>query len=132
MSFKINHVALTVKDTEESIKWYQEKLGFEVIYRYNKHGMEIIQLKLDQVRIELFSYGENTKPLPDYRKELMDDLHVIGTKHLCIEVNNLDEIMEQLKEKGVEFVMDIDAAGFGGRYTFIKDPNGIIIELYQA
>lgn len=131
MIFRPHHVAFTVGNTEESIKWYQEKLGFEVIHRYDKHGMEITQLKLGEVRIELFCYGEETKTLPDYRKELMDDLHVIGTKHLCIEVDNLDEMISQLKKKGITDIREIDTAGFGGRYTFIKDPNGILIELYQ-
>src|SRR3989344_2638595 len=130
MKFKPHHVALTVKNTEESIQWYQDKLGFQVIHKYNKHGMEITLLELDEVRIELFCFGKNTKPLPDYRKNLMDDLHIIGTKHLCIEVDNLNEKIKQLKEKKVEFVMDIDTAGFGGRYIFLKDCNGILIEIY--
>lgn len=132
MNLKPHHIAFTVKDTEKSILWFQEKLGFEVFHRNNKHGMEITQLKSGDVKIELFSYGESTKDLPDYRKDLMEDLHVIGTKHLCIEVENLDATIEQLKAKGVKEIREVDTAGFGGRYTFIKDPNGILIELYQA
>ena len=131
MSFKPHHVAFTVRNTKESTEWYIDKLGFQVIHEYNKHGMEITQLKLDSVRIELFCYGNETKMLPDYRKDLMDDLHVMGTKHLCIEVDNLDESVKELKSKGVEFPREIDTAGFGGRYIFIKDCNGILIELYQ-
>lgn len=61
----------------------------------------------------------------------MDDLHVIGTKHLCIEVDDLDEFIKQLQSKAVEFATKMDTAGFGGRYIFIKDCNGILIELYQ-
>lgn len=131
MSFRSHHVALTVNNTKESIDWYQSKLGFKVTHKYNKHGMEITQLKLENVRLELFCYGKDTKPLPDYRKALMDDLHVIGTKHLCIEVDNLDELIKNLKPKGVEFSTKIDTAGFGGRYIFIKDCNGILLEFYQ-
>lgn len=131
MNFKIHHVALTVNSTEESIQWYQDKLGFQVIHKYNKHGMEITHLKLDNVRLELFCYGEYTKPLPDYRKDLMDDLHVIGTKHLCIEVDNINKAIKEFKAKGIEFTREIDTAGFGGRYIFFKDCNDILIELYQ-
>lgn len=132
MNFKPHHVALTVKNTDESVKWYQDKLGFKVIHRYNKHGMEITHIKRGDVRIELFCYGGNTKPLPDYRKDLMDDLHVIGTKHLCIEVDNLDQVIKEFKAEGVEFTREIDTAGFGGRYIFFKDCNEILIELYQT
>ena len=94
--------------------------------------MEITQLVLGDVRVELFCFREDTKVLPDYRKDLMDDLHVLGTKHLCIEVENLDQTIEDLKQKGVKFATELDTAGFGGRYIFFKDCNGILIELYQA
>lgn len=132
MNVRPHHVALTVKNTEESIRRYQDKLGFQIIHKYNKNGMEIILLKLGAIRIELFCFGKNTKPLPDYRKNLMDDLHVVGTKHLCIEVENLDKTVSELKQKRVEFATEVDIAGFGGRYIFLKDCNGILIELYQA
>ena len=131
MNFKPHHTALTVKNTDESIRWYQDKLGFAVTHRYNKHGMEITILELDGVRLELFCYGEDTKPLPKYRNDLMADLHVIGTKHISIQVDNIHQIVKELKGKGVEFVMEIDTAGFGGMYTFFKDCNGILVEIFQ-
>jgi catechol 2,3-dioxygenase-like lactoylglutathione lyase family enzyme len=132
MKFKSNHVAFTVNNIDESIKWYSEKLGFTVVFRYNKHDMKIAILKLGEVRIELFCFNKNTKALPDYRKDLMNDLHVIGTKHLCIEVDNLDQAIKTFKTRGIIFTREIDAAAFGGRYIFFKDCNDILIELYQA
>lgn len=48
-----------------------------------------------------------------------------------IQVDNIDEIVKDLQSKGVTFVMDIDTAGFGGRYTFFKDCNDILVELFQ-
>ncbi len=132
MNFRPHHTALTVYSSEKSVQWYQEKLGFEVIHKYNKNGMEITHLKLGDVRLELFYFGEDTKPLPDDKKDLMDDLRVVGTKHLCIEVDNLDDTIKELQSKGVEFATKTDTAGFGGRYIFLKDCNGILIELYEA
>lgn len=131
MTLKVHHVALTVKDTDESIEWYKTAFGFAVTNRYNKHGMEITILLKDSVRLELFCYGADSQPLPEYRKDLMQDLHVMGTKHLSIEVENIEETVKDLQSKGVEFVMELDSAGFGGRYIFLKDCNDILIELYQ-
>lgn len=54
MKYKPHHTALTVKNTDETIAWYQEKLGFTVTHRYNKHGMEITIMELDDVRLEIF------------------------------------------------------------------------------
>ena len=130
MKFKPHHAAFTVNNINESIKWYQKKLGFKVTHQYNKLGSERAIMELDEVRLELFNFEKETLPLPDYRKELFNDLHVQGIKHLCIEVEDLDKIIKSLNKMNVE-TRKVDTAGFGGRFTFIKDCNGILIELYQ-
>ncbi len=128
---RFHHVAFTVRNLDESIAWYQEKIGAKVISRYEKRGSEIAHIQVGDVRIEFFDYTQDSKPLPEYRKELFTDLHTIGTKHLCIEVENLDDTIAELTRKGVTFVTKIDTAGFGGRYIFLRDCNDILIELYQ-
>ncbi|OGK13150.1 hypothetical protein A3C98_02890 [Candidatus Roizmanbacteria bacterium RIFCSPHIGHO2_02_FULL_37_15] len=128
---KFHHVAFTVKDIQESAKWYEEKLGFKAVNNYKKNGLEITLLQFKDIRIELISFGKDTKDLPNYRSELMSDIHTVGTKHLCLEVDNLDEFIDKLKAKRVLFVTKTDTAAFGGRYVFFKDCNNILIELYQ-
>ena len=71
------------------------------------------------------------KPLPEYRSDVMSDIGTVGTKHLCLQVDSIEEIVEDLKAKGVNVVSDIDSAAFGGKFVFIKDCNGILIELYE-
>ena len=123
---------MTIRNMNESIEWYTRHFDFEVIKRYQKRGSEIVHLQSGNIRIELFDYGADTKQLPEYRKDLWQDLHAVGTKHLCIEVDNLDGKLEELKKGGVEIVKNAEEAGFGGRFAFIKDCNGILIELYQS
>jgi methylmalonyl-CoA/ethylmalonyl-CoA epimerase len=132
MNIKIHHVALTVTDLEKSIKWYQEKLGFTVVTHFKRPARDTVLLQRDTARIELFGIHKGLKPLPKYREDLYEDISVVGTKHVCLEVDDLDATVAQLKAKGVDFVMDADNASFGGRFIFFKDCNGILIELYQA
>lgn len=131
MNVKFHHVALTVKDVERSSKWYGDIFGFKIINRYNNNDLQLIMLKLGDVRIELISFGKNTEKLPMFKSDLMQDLHTVGTKHLCIKVENIDETIRNLKAKEVHFVTEIDTAAFGGRYIFFKDCDNILIELYQ-
>lgn len=131
MKLIFNHVAFTVNDLDESSKWYADKLGMKESYRYDSNGMQFIVMKSSGLTIELFNFGKNTKQLPSYRKELIDDLHTVGTKHLGIETDNLEKSIADLKRKGVEFVDDIDTAATGGRFIFFRDCNGILVELYE-
>lgn len=132
MNLRIHHVAMTIRNVGESIEWYQRNLDAEVIERYSKHGLEIVHLTLGEARLELFGYGVGTEVLPEYRKELITDVHVVGTKHVCLETDDLDGLRQKLVKNNVEFATEVDTAGFGGQYVFIRDPNGILIELYQA
>ena len=131
MELTVHHVAITVRNMDESLAWYTHVFGAEVLARYEKRGMEIAHLKFDAVRLEFFS-GDKTQPLPEYRTTLMGDLNVVGTKHVCFETNDIEGLKKELVGRGVEFATEIDTAGFGGKFAFIKDPNGILIELYQA
>ncbi|EKD85911.1 MAG: hypothetical protein ACD_37C00577G0001, partial [uncultured bacterium] len=124
-------VAFSVNNLAESVQWYKEKLGFKIIHNHKSKEMEFVLLELGEVKLELFNFGSETKPLPDYRKSLTDDLHTVGIKHLCLETENFGEAIVDLKEKGVKFVTEIDKAAFGGKYIFFKDCNGILIELYE-
>src|SRR3989338_674268 len=115
MNLKFHHVAFTVKDIQKSSKWYVDALNFKIIEDYKNNDLEIVLLQLSDIRIELISFGKNTKDLPEYRSNIIHDIHTIGTKHLCMEVDNLDESIKQLKAKGVVFVTELDTAAFGGK-----------------
>src|SRR3954471_1395318 len=128
----IHHVALTVANIEKSVAWYKDIFQAEILERYSKKGATIVHLKIGNARLELFEFGTYTEPLPDYRRTLTDDLHVVGTKHVCFEAKDLSERRRELEGKGVIFGSEIETAGFGGKYFFLKDPDGILIELYQA
>ncbi|MFA7310138.1 MAG: VOC family protein [Candidatus Paceibacterota bacterium] len=127
---KINHVAFSVSNSDRSVNWYQNNLGFKLERKYEKHGLTIAHLVSGEARIELFS-GSGSESLPENRKKLLDDLQMVGTKHVCFEVDNVERFAGNLKEKGVGFETDVDTAGFGGKYVFIKDLDGILIELYS-
>lgn len=131
MLYKFNHVAFTVKDINESSAWYADVLGFKEVFRYEKPHIKLVNLDYNGFILELLEFGTETKPLPDYRKHLNEELHVIGTKHLCIESEDLELTIQTLREKNVEFEGEIDTAAAGGKFIFFKDCNGIFIELYQ-
>ena len=49
--------------------------------------------------------------------------------YLTIEVENVDEVYKQLKEKGIQMVIEIRDEPWGDRHFAIKDPNGIGIDI---
>ncbi len=131
MISSIHHVALTVKDLQESVEWYKSKLGFTEVKSYQDEEMDITLLQLGTIKLELFNFKDKTQELPEYRKEFMSDLRTSGTKHVCFQTDDLESTLKDLQSKGVEIVGKPSEPFFGGKYVFIKDCNGIFIELYE-
>ena len=127
----MHHGAVTVSDMEKSVAWYQENLGFVTKDEFRNDEMHIVLLQAGEARLELFVLKEG-KVLPDYRKSLLTDLGTVGTKHLAFQVTNIEKMVDKLKEKGVEIESEVDTAAFGGKYAFIKDTDGNLIELFEA
>ena len=51
--------------------------------------------------------------------------------YLTIEVDNVDEIYEEMKNKGVEIKVEIRNEFWGDRHFSIEDPNGVIVDFVK-
>jgi len=122
----IDHVALTVKSLEESIRFYVNMLGFEVVQRfeYKERGLTIQFLSIGEVQLELFGYAKEVAP--QERKPLQ-----AGIVHMALEVDNLDETYVELQKKGMKFEGEPRTAMMGQRILFLSDPDGNRIELVE-
>jgi len=130
--FLLSHVAISVSSLNNSIDFYKDTFGFKCVKKFYIESLnaKACFLKIDNSILELFEFG-NQEPLPDYRKTLINDLRTIGTKHFALKVDNVEEIYYLLQKKNVEFATDIRVGGSGLRYFFIKDPDGILLEIIE-
>ncbi|HVM94638.1 MAG TPA: VOC family protein [Terriglobales bacterium] len=101
-----------VTDMEKSISFYRDGLGIAMISRDY-----VARFELDGVMIELV-------PRPP-------GLTVAGNQNarLCFSVANLEETLEQLRERGID-TGEI-ALKPGGRIAFFHDPDGNELSLWQ-
>ena len=117
-----DHVAITVKDFEESIDWYVKNMGFSVNRRIEnmERGVKIAFLEVNgQVLLEFFGFFDSEKVIKNPMLKPED----VGIKHISFFVDSMDETCKKLKNVGVDFITFTP-----GRSVF-KDPNGILIEL---
>jgi len=118
---KFDYTGIGVRDLDHSIKFYTEKLGMQLLGRYKikETNGEIADLKSpdgDQ-KLELNWYANRG----EYKNG--DELD-----HLAFEVQDVDAALSELRSQGVEVAMEPFNAG-NSRLAFVKDPDGIWIEL---
>jgi len=119
----IDHVAITVRDLQETIDFYA-KLGFKPAQRSETPKQMIQFLEAGQARLEVFAPKEKTTS-----KEL--DEQDLGMKHIAIKVDDIWKTYKELKEKGVVFDSEPWRTSVGNTIAFFKDPNGILLQLLQ-
>lgn len=117
---KLAHVTINVRDMEESLKFYEEIVGLPISIRFpTGPNSEIVFLGQGESKIELIKSEEDINPT------------IGGDISIGFPVDNLDETMNFLKEKGI----DIDSGPIqpnpNTRFVFVKDPNGLRVQFIE-
>ena len=111
-----------VKDVDAAVSFYAT-LGFELADRW---GPPFAVVKRGDVSLWLSGPGTSaSKPLPDGSKPVPG-----GWNRLVLEVANLNQTIEALREAGAHFRSD-PISGPGGRQVLVDDPSGNPVELFQ-
>ncbi|AWI04577.1 VOC family protein [Clostridium drakei] len=111
---------LTVKDLEESLKFYEDIVGLKVQQRFKGGpGMEIAFLGEGETKIELI-YNSNVKEV-NYGADIS----------LGFEVNSVDQIMELVKSKGIAVHSGPFQPNPHVKFFFVLDPNGLKIQFVE-
>jgi lactoylglutathione lyase len=116
---------------EESLKFYTEILGMiitEPLQKTTPTKGSVVTLKSptsEQV-LELNHYEEDSQFNSEYVNG--EDLD-----HIAFDVRDLEATVKELKRRGVKVVVEPYAIGveIGWKEAYIKDPNGIWIELLE-
>lgn len=124
---KFLHTMVRVSDIEKSLKFYQE----------------VLDLKLDHIK-ELKAHGATLYFLQDeaggslieltYNHTLPEGGYELGSQfgHFAFEVENMDAFGEKIKTLGYEYERPpYRLSEVGSLIAFIKDPDGMMIELIE-
>lgn len=132
-TMKADHLLLGVNNFVETIKWYEEILGFEVEVQWKVEGLDHLDLAYlnnGNFRLEIIgdnSSTQNNKQVTDFA----DHLSHQGFAHICFQVEDIDLTMKQLNDKGIETFVKAETYPldtYERRVAFIKDLNGNVIE----
>lgn len=133
MPKRIDHVAIIVRNIEQSLIFYRDTLGIT--------PSEIKEVPTEQVRIAFLPMGgpagseieliEPTTPgssLSKYLEKRGEGLH-----HICLEVDDIDAALLEMQEKGAPVLDNQPRIAAEGRAIFIhpKATSGVLLELLE-
>ncbi len=139
---KINHVNIVVSNLEETKAFFLQ-LGFEVGDESELSGEWIssivglpdvraryatLSLPGTETNLEIIEYASP----PSEKDPNLDRANQIGFRHIAFEVDNIEDEVHRLKEKGIKFLSEIHTyPKTGKRLVYLWGPDRILLELAQ-
>lgn len=128
---RIDHVAVLVDDLEKTLSFWRDALGMELshVEEVPAEKSVVAFLPVGSSEVELVKPTTTDSGLARYLEKRGPGMH-----HICLQVDNIQGMLEQLKQAGVQLINETPLTGSGGKqYAFVhpKSANGVMVELYQ-
>lgn len=128
---KIDHIGIAVKNLDEALTFYEDALGLKAT------GTEVVEdqkvkvafLPLGESKLELLESTEPDGPVAKFIESRGE-----GVQHIAFRVDNIDEKLKEMEDKGIRLIDKSPRYGAGGaRIAFLhpKSTSGILLELCQ-
>ena len=98
---KINHVAIVVENIDDALSFWQDSMGMKLdhIEDVPSQKSTVAFLPIGDSELELVSPTSEDSGMAKYLQNRGAGIH-----HLCIEVAGIEEMIANLKEKGVRLI----------------------------
>lgn len=127
----IDHIGIAVEQLDQVTRFYNEILGLE------SHGVEHVAeqkvnvafLPIKDSELELLESTDPDGPISRFIKSKGQ-----GIQHIAFRVENIEDALAELKQKGVRLIDEQPRIGAGGaRIAFIhpKETHGVLVELCE-
>ena len=127
---KINHVAIAVPNIEGALSFWQGALGLELdhVEDVPSQSSKVAFFPTGESEVELVNPLFEDSGVGKFLKEKGPGIH-----HICLEVDDLEGMLSNLKSKGVRLINQAPVQLPGRKIAFIhpKASGGVLIELVQ-
>lgn len=128
---KIDHIGIAVKDLNAALKLYEDMLGLKCV------ETEVVEEQ--KVRVAFLPTGDSEVELlestsPDGPIAKFIEKNGEGIQHIAFRVDNLEQRLAELKEKGVRLIDEKPRRGAGGAKIAFLHPKatfGVLVELSE-
>ncbi len=128
---KVDHIGVAVSNLEEALKIYTDVLGLTL------HGTEVVEeqkvrvafMPVGDTEIELLESTDPEGPIAKFIEKRGE-----GIQHIAFRVDDIEEALEQMRQKGVRLIDEKPRYGAGGaRIAFLhpKATGGVLVELCE-
>ncbi len=124
------HIAIAVNNLEEALAVWESVFGLKPshIEEVPDQGVKAALIPVGDGEIELLEPIDPEGGVAKFIERRGEGIH-----HICLQVDNIDEELKSLAERGVELIDKVGRKGLAGRVGFLhpRATKGVLIELAQ-
>jgi methylmalonyl-CoA/ethylmalonyl-CoA epimerase len=128
---RVDHIGVAVNSIDSSLKFFKDTLGLKL------EGSETVAeqkvttsfLPVGDTEVELLQSTAPDGPIAGFIEKKGE-----GVQHIAFMVDNIEEALKELQEKGVRLIDKVPRMGAGGKkiaFLHPKDTCGVLVELCQ-
>jgi methylmalonyl-CoA/ethylmalonyl-CoA epimerase len=127
---RIDHIAVVVENLDNALAVYRDALGMTVtdVREMPDQDVKMAFLPAGDSEIELLEPLHADSGIGKYLAKRGEGMH-----HVCLEVDDIEATLAELKAKGAQLIDETPKRGAYGRIAFIhpKGAHGVLVELVQ-
>jgi len=127
----VEHIGIAVKNLDESIKYYENILGLKcyAIEEVKDQKVKTAFFMVGQTKIELLESTDENGPIGKFIEKKGEGIH-----HLAFAVKNIDSILPQIEDKGIQLIDKVSRKGAEGlniAFLHPKSTQGVLMEICE-
>ncbi len=128
---KLDHVGIAVKSLDETLKFYTDVLGLDLasVEIVEEQKVKVAFLPIGDTEVELLESTADDGPIAKYIERSGE-----GVQHLAFLVENIEEAIAEMQNKGMRMIDKMPRYGAGGaKIAFMhpKDSYRVLVELCE-
>jgi len=128
---RVEHVAIAVKNLADVMRIFQEKLGLALEYEedFPQYQTKIAMYPVGETYLEVLQATGDGSDTAKWIAEKGEGLY-----HICLEVEDIEAALAEVRAKGVGLLDERPRVGHGGSLIAFLDPRStanVLIELVQ-
>jgi len=128
---KVDHIGIAVNSIDTALKFFKDTLGLKL------EGSETVAeqkvttsfLPVGDTEVELLQSTAPDGPIAGFIEKKGE-----GVQHIAFMVDNIEEALKELQDKGIRLIDKVPRMGAGGKkiaFVHPKDTYGVLVELCQ-
>jgi methylmalonyl-CoA epimerase len=125
---RFNHVCIAVKDLDSAVAFFESTYGAKLHWRriIEDQKIESAFVSIGEVQYELSASVDPDSVIAKFIEARGEGIH-----HVSLEVDQFDQVIKEMKEKGLRVLSEADTEDFKAAFIHPRNNHGVLTEIIQ-